>query len=105
MPQQNNSVSPKRKISETFLDFAHPLVEMLGNGAEKEQVDQALQIAAVIWNAVVFDSVEGTRKYEEQLYLLAPEDPLSLQIFPQMIMRKKMLFGDNRLLIGDFKLN
>ncbi len=45
---------PSRKISETFLDFAAPLLSTIPRGAGKWQYENILKIAFVVWNAVVY---------------------------------------------------
>ena len=50
---------PTRKISDTFLDFAEPLLSPLGAEASKQEMEGALQIAFTVWNAVVFDAARG----------------------------------------------
>jgi hypothetical protein len=58
--QRNRRIKlPARKISETFLDFADPLLEPLGRGATVDQMEQALKIAFTVWNGVVYDKVNG----------------------------------------------
>ncbi|MHB8873227.1 MAG: hypothetical protein ACYC8T_06025 [Myxococcaceae bacterium] len=45
-----------RKISETILDFASPLLNALGNAPSDEQVRTALSIAIAAWNAATLDA-------------------------------------------------
>ena len=60
---------PDRKISETFLHFAEPLLEPLGPHATEEQENQALQIAFTVWNAVVYESAIRRQAFHDN----APE--------------------------------
>jgi hypothetical protein len=50
---------PARKISVTFLEFAAPLLGPLGEAATNPEMEQAIEIAFTVWNAVVFDVVDG----------------------------------------------
>ena len=54
---------PERKISETFLDFTSPLLELAPPGAAKEDVEEAFRIAFTTWNAVVFDAVNDDDRF------------------------------------------
>jgi hypothetical protein len=45
---------PDRKISETFLRFAAPLLESLPRDAPEHHAQQALQVSFTAWNAVLF---------------------------------------------------
>jgi len=42
---------PNKKISETFLDFSSPLLDALGKGATKHQIEKIFEIAYTVWNA------------------------------------------------------
>ncbi len=46
---------PDRKISETFLHFAEPLLDAHGPRATAAQMEQSLRLAYTIWNAVVYE--------------------------------------------------
>ena len=43
---------PQTKISEAFLNFAEPLLGTEPRSRTREEVDGALQLALVAWNAV-----------------------------------------------------
>lgn len=73
---------PDRKISETFLHFAEPLLQGLGPDATKHQMEEALKIAFTVWNAVVYATIRGETKYLDMLReSMAPE--------PQLVVRDK----------------
>ena len=48
-----------RKISETLLDFSMPLLDAIGHGATKQQIERVLRITYSVWNAVNFDSIKS----------------------------------------------
>ena len=58
---------PGRKISETFLDFASPLLEPLGPEATEQEMEHALKIAFTVWNAVVYDAVDRSSRWIDRL--------------------------------------
>ncbi len=95
---------PDRKISETFLDFAQPLLSGLGSEATDNQMNEALKIAFVVWNSVVYDTVNGETKLVDQLRQSTSHDPDMSLFIARLIFRKHNLFGDDHRLVGEFKL-
>ncbi len=95
---------PDRKISETFLHFAEPLLSGLGSNATDDQMNEALKIAFVVWNSVVYESVNGETRLVAQLRQSTAHDPELSLFIAQLIFRKHNLFGDDHRLVGEFKL-
>ena len=95
---------PDRKISETFLQFSEPLLTPLGPSATKEQMNQVLQIAFTVWNAVVYESVNSDTQYLQMARDLTKGQPEIEGLINQLIQRKRQLFGDDHRLVGEFKL-
>ena len=95
---------PDRKISETFLHFAEPLLSGLGPNATDDQMNEALKIAFVVWNSVVYDTVNGETKLVDQLRQTTAHDPDMSLFMARLIFRKQKLFGDDHRLVGEFKL-
>jgi hypothetical protein len=94
-----------RKISETFLDFAAPLLDPLGVEATEHEMENALQIAFTVWNAVVFDAVDRSTCWVDRLRsYLAGQDPRVQALVEQLIARKRSLFGDDYRLVGEYHL-
>ena len=102
-PKRKSASLSQAKISETFLKFAEPLTDALGEGITKEQLEQILKIAFTVWNAVVFDTVAGNNDFVSQLRSLSSGDPVAATI-EQMIRRKRKAFADDLRLIGNYKL-
>jgi hypothetical protein len=48
---------PDRKISETFLLFAEPIIHDLPSEAPEHRAREALQVSFTVWNAVIFPDV------------------------------------------------
>ena len=92
---------PDRKISETFLHFAEPLLGFLGPQATERQMEEPLQLAFTVWNAVVYADAAGNSQLLNCLRQLTGNDPL----IAGMITRKRNLFGDDHRLIGQYKLS
>ena len=93
-----------RKISETFLDFASPLLDALGAKATKDQIEEVLKIAFTVWNSVVFDTVNGNTRYVAKLRELAAAESETRALVEQMISRKQTMFTDDHRLIGEYSV-
>ena len=95
---------PDRKISETFLEFAEPLLIPLGPHATESEMNQVLQIAFVVWNAVVYETVNHDSTYLSMLNTLTAGEPEVVALVNQMIQRKRHQFADDHRLVGNFQL-
>jgi hypothetical protein len=95
---------PDRKISETFLDFAAPMLHDLPSEAPEHRARQALQVSFTVWNAVVFADVLADHGYLDQIRHLTAEDPETGLLMEQMIARKRELFADDKRMIGDWEV-
>lgn len=58
---------PDRKISETFLDFAAPLLHDLLSEAPEQRAEQALRIAFAARNAVAFADVLNDDRHDHEV--------------------------------------
>jgi len=95
---------PHRKISETFLDFAAPLLDPLGAEAPEQEMENALKIAFTVWNALVFDAVDRSSRWVDRLRsYLAGQDPRVQALVEQLVARKRSLFRDDHRLIGEYQ--
>jgi hypothetical protein len=94
----------ERKISETFLDFSMPLLDAIGDGATKQQIESVLRITYSAWNAVNFDSIKGGTKYVMMLRQAMEKDFMDRAIIEELIVRKRNDFGDDLRLIGEYSL-
>lgn len=95
-----------KKISESLLDFALPLLQQLPPGDETA-VRSALQTAALAWNAAIEEAVSGSKAIfgEARRQLSRLSDPRALEVFEGLVARKRELFGGDLRLIGDFSLS
>jgi hypothetical protein len=103
--RRQQSVSfPQTKISETFLSFASPLSDAVGEGITKEQLERILQIAFTVWNAVVFDTVRGNSTHVSHIRRLTAGNPMEAKMIENLIRRKQEEFADDHRLIGEYAL-
>lgn len=91
---------PDRKISETFLHFAAPILHL----SSETHARKALQVAFTVWNAVIFaDALNDQRHLNEIRRLTAEKPDIGLPL-EDLIARKRDLFADDERLIGDWEL-
>ena len=102
--KQGRRAFPERKISETFLDFAAPLLSAVPNGADKWEYENVLKIAFVVWNAAVYADAKNDNRHLSEIRRLLGQDVPSRLICEQMISRKRELFGDDHRLVGEHKI-
>ena len=95
---------PDRKISETFLHFAGPLLDAHGPRASAAQMEQSLRLASTIWNAVVYEDAAGNTQFIDSVRKDTAHEPGLAFFVAQLIARKRSLFGDDHRLVGEFKL-
>jgi len=95
---------PDRKISETFLHFAEPLLDAHGPHATAAEMEQSLKLAFTIWNAVVYEDAAGNTHFIDMVRNQIADEPESAALVEYLIDRKRSLFGHDHRLVGEFKL-
>ena len=95
---------PNRKISETFLNFAAPVLDDLPSEAPEHRAREALQVCLTAWNAVVFADVLNDRQHLDEIRRLTADNPKTAMLMEQLITRKRALFGDDERLIGSWEV-
>ncbi len=95
---------PNRKISETFLDFAAPILHDLASEAPEHRARGALQVAFTAWNAVVFADVLNDHRHLDEIRRLTAGNPEAALLMEQLIVRKRALFADDERLIGSWEV-
>jgi len=78
-----------RKVSETVMDFAAPLLDRYGDAPTNDEMEQALQLVSTIWNAVVLDDANGNRKNVAMLNALTAGEPLFAELSNFLVDRKR----------------
>jgi hypothetical protein len=66
---------PDRKISDTLLQFAEPLLDARGSNLTEAQMEEPLVIAWTVWNAVIYADVGEDRYLLDQLRASTAHDP------------------------------
>jgi hypothetical protein len=92
------------KISETILDFARPILDLVGGSPTEDQVRQALQLAVTDWNAVILDESVASTDYVQRARSLLHGKPGHLGLFDDLVCRKRTVFAADRRLVGDVQV-
>ena len=95
---------PKKKISETFLRFAAPVLSTMPDGATPSEIENVLRVPHMIWNALVLDQASGTNGWLTRVRQTTAHSPGGVAVIEDLIDRKRQLFADDNLLIGDFRV-
>jgi hypothetical protein len=95
---------PNRKISETFLEFAAPMLKDLPSEATEQRARQALEVFYTAWNAVVFADVLNDHRHLDEIRRLTADKPDVALLMEQLIARKRTLFADDERLIGTWEV-
>jgi len=104
MKRHTTRSNPERKISETFLHFAAPILRDLPSDAPEDRAREALQVCFTAWNAVVFADVLNDHRYLDEIRRLTADNPETAVLIEQLIARKRALFAGDERLIGNWEL-
>jgi hypothetical protein len=104
MEKSPRSHFPDRKISETFLSFAEPLLQDLPARGLVQQVEKVLKVAYTVWNAVVIADVLGKDHYVKDVRHRLGSDPELTALLEMLIARKRTLFGNDARIIGTYEV-
>ena len=94
---------PDRKISETFLRFAAPILHRSSEAVE-HQAREALRVAFTVWNAVIFADVLNDHCHLDEIRRLTAEKPDIALPIEELISRKRALFDDDERMIGNWEV-
>jgi hypothetical protein len=100
---ERRAAYPNRKISETFLDFAAPMLDDLPSEATEQPAKKAFEVSFTVWNAVVFADVLNDHRHLEEIRRLTAGNPETALLMEQLITRKRALFADDERLIGTWE--
>ena len=95
---------PDRKISETFLHFAAPMIHALPSETYEHRTRGALQVSFAVWNAVIFADVLNDHRYLDEIRRLTVPEPGSALLVEELITRKRAIFADDERLIGSWEI-
>lgn len=104
MRTHQKSDPTRKKISETFLRFAAPVLSTMPEEATPSEIENVLRVPYMIWNALVFDHASGTDGWLMRVRETIAHSPVGVAIIEDLIDRKRRLFADDNLLIGEFRV-
>lgn len=96
---------PTRKISETIIDFAEPLLVPVDSTTPEAFVRHCFLIAVTVWNAFVLDKVKGNTKYQTLIQQQFGADPHAAQIFKVLADRRLKHFADDMRLVAEHRVS
>ena len=94
-----------KKISETLLEFASPILELKPDDTPDNEIEGMLIYAVTVWNALVFREIKNDDHYLSEIRKRMSVSPVVESIVEELIKRKETLFKDDYRLIGDFKVS
>jgi hypothetical protein len=86
---------PARKISDTLMLFAAPMLDPVAEVATKSQMEQMIEFAWLVWNAVVMADVDGNATTMDGLRTSFKSDLEAKAIIDALVARKRELFSDD----------
>ena len=93
---QDQGTIPSRKISETLMQFAEPLLKELPVDHSIEALESIIKVATCVWNACALDQWHKTTSYTDKLKnQFGPNISNDIVIINALIARKKHLYGDD----------
>ena len=100
------SRSQKKKISETLIQFASPMLEMIGTDAPPDTMRELFMTAVTVWNGVVWEQLgKGSHFVDEIRQQLCAADMLPMAaIVDDLIERKRTVFSDTRVMISSHEI-
>lgn len=94
-----------KKLSEAFLEFIEPALEVFGDPAPRTLPhDAACAMGHVVWNAVVMESLNPGKDYLTAAKAHGGEVPEVSALMDQLAQRKRNLFADDNRLIGVYDI-
>jgi hypothetical protein len=104
MDRGENGPSSERKISETLLEFARPLIDSLGPGATCSRFEQVLVLAVSAWNASVMAASGELGWVVRARAALASAAGPARELFEALLRRKREYYASDLRIVGAFKI-
>lgn len=100
---------PDRKISETILEFAEPILKPLGPVPELEPARRVLDLAVAVWNFHAMATPLWGKPHflaEARAKMAGPDNPPGVAtIFETLLERRASLYGDDYRAVGTWSLD
>ena len=93
---------PTVKMSHTLLEFGKGLINELPDDHTKAELEAVLLLIVTAWNAVVIDSNNQNKEFENALFQTLKNEPKEFQLLvKRLIKRKKSKFNHDPRLAGE----
>lgn len=92
---------PTRKISETIIDFAQPMLAQVDSTTSQESIRQGFMIAVTIWNVFVMDRVNGNSDYQTLMRKHLGAQWEANPVIKALVERRLKNFADDMRCISD----
>ncbi len=98
--------TPAKPISRTLLEFARPLLRVVGPDPDRETLEGVLRVAVTVWNAVVMEQVGYSGRYLDHARELVEQQalPAAVEVFGSLVEHKHQAFAADRRLVLDYRL-
>jgi hypothetical protein len=98
--------SKKKKISETLIQFASPMLDLVGTDAPPDTIRELFMTAVTVWNGVVWEQLGRGSHYVNDIRqrLHTADMPPMAAIVDELIERKRTRFSDTLVMISSHEI-
>ena len=104
-PSRPRPAVPERKISETLLLFAEPLLREADDQTTDEQLRSALTVAILAWNAVAIEDWGVGRDLLAEARASLRQAGVSSGLLDDLVARRRQLFGEDPRAVGAWEIH
>ena len=96
---------PTRKISETILDFAQPMLVLMDSTTPQDTIRQGFGIALTIWNGFVLDRVNGNSDLQNLMRKQLGAHWEANPVIKALVERRMKYFADDLRLVAEHRVS
>ena len=103
----DRAVGAGRKLSETLLDFARPLIDADPGRIDEHRLRALLRFAITVWNLVVTEEVRGSANEVAEVRTELAPDQVPAEVlawFDRLVVRKRERFHGDLRLVGNWRI-
>jgi hypothetical protein len=104
-PELERAIGAGRKLSETLLEFAQPLVDLDPGHIDEHQMRTLLGFAINVWNLVVFEEIRGAANDVAEMRAELAPDQVPAEVlawFDRLVARKRERFHGDLRIVGNW---
>jgi hypothetical protein len=95
---------PSNKISATFLEFLDPVLEVMNDPEDEQEMENILMLGCIVWNAVVYADAVDDDMHLAALDEVMTREPHTRPLIGRLIERKRAEYPRDQRLIGKYEL-